>query len=61
MIPKERIFLKGDVMTNYQKILLIRSEVKKTLKKHKKGKTVESNLGESKNLPSYITNNPFYP
>lgn len=48
-------------MTNYQKTLLIRSEVKKTLKKHKKGKTVESNLGESKNLPSYITDNPFYP
>jgi len=59
MVTKERIFVKGDVMTKYQKALQIRSEVRKTLKK--KARPVVSNAPKSHNLPAYITDNPFYP
>jgi len=59
-MSKERIFVKGDVMTKYQQALQIRSEVKKTLKK-KKVRPIMSNAPKSQNLPAYITDNPFYP
>jgi len=46
-------------MTKYQKTLQVRSEVRKTLKK--KAKPVVTNTRKSHTLPSYITDNPFYP
>jgi len=46
-------------MTKYQQTLQVRSEVRKTLKK--KEKRVVPSVSKSHNLPSYITDNPFYP
>ena len=59
IIPKERIFLTGDVMTKYEEARTINRAVKKSLKRQ---------LGEpvyirrrSSDLPAYVTDNPFYP
>ena len=59
IIPKERIFLTGDVMTKYEEARIINRVVKKSLKKE---------LGQPiyrtrrfYNLPAYVTDNPFYP
>jgi hypothetical protein len=59
IIPKERIFLTGDVMTKYEEARIINRAVKKSLKKE---------LGQPiyrtrrfYNLPNYVTDNPFYP
>ncbi len=58
-MPKERIFLKGDVMTSYEEARSINRAVKKSLKK-KLGQPV-FRTRRSGDLPAYVTDNPFYP
>ena len=58
-MPKERIFLKGDVMTSYEEARAINRAVKKSLKK-KLGQPV-CRARRFDNLPAYVTDNPFYP
>ena len=58
-MPKERIFLKGDVMTSYEEAREINRAVKKSLKK-KLGHSV-CRTRRFGNLPAYVTDNPFYP
>ena len=62
MLPKERFFIKGDVMTKYQTRLFIRA-VKKSLKEKHLTNNVKNTIRESKKseLPAYITDNPYYP
>jgi len=62
MIPKERIFVKGDDMTKYQSRLFIRA-VKKSLRERHLSSGVKNTIRENKKseLPKYITDNPYYP
>ena len=59
VIPKERIFLTGDVMTKYEEARIINRAVKKSLKLQQ-GKPVYRTR-RFYNLPAYVTDNPFYP
>jgi hypothetical protein len=59
IIPKERIFLTGDVMTKYEEARSINRAVKKSLKKEL-GQPVYR-ARRFYNLPDYVTDNPFYP
>ena len=59
IIPKERIFLTGDVMTKYEEARIINRVVRKSLKKIKSPKVCRTK--RSTDLPAYITDNPFYP
>ena len=59
IIPKERIFLTGDVMTKYEEARIINRAVKKSLKKEM-GQPVYRPR-RSYSLPAYVTDNPFYP
>jgi hypothetical protein len=67
MKPKERIFVKGDVMTKYQ-IACFKHAVKRDLRNkllsprarnHKIAKSFGPK-NEERFLPSYVTNNPWY-
>ena len=59
IIPKERIFLTGDVMTKYEEARIINRVVRKSLKKIQVKKVRRTR--RSTDLPAYITDNPFYP
>ena len=59
IIPKERIFLTGDVMTKYEEARIINRVVRKSLKKIQREKVRRTK--RSFDLPAYITDNPFYP
>ena len=64
MVPKERIFVKGDDMTKYQETRLIRRAVKEQLKREKARSVEYVYRGvryEKSELPNYITDNPYYP
>lgn len=67
MIPKERIFVKGDVMTKYQvaqfKRAIKREISKESLSPRAKTHKMAKGFGpteESRFLPDYITKNPWY-
>ena len=59
IIPKERIFLTGDVMTKYEEARIINRAVKKSLKKGMGQPVYRPRRFYS--LPAYVTDNPFYP
>jgi hypothetical protein len=59
IIPKERIFLTGDVMTKYEEARLINRAVKKSLKRQLGQPVYRSR--RYYDLPAYVTDNPFYP
>ena len=59
IIPKERIFLTGDVMTKYEEARIVNRVVRKSLKKIQAKKVRRTR--RSIDLPAYITDNPFYP
>ena len=64
-LQKERIFVKGDDMTNQEaqikravKLALKREERKRSVKMMYRGVAYTKEVSE---LPKYITDNPFYP
>jgi len=67
MKPKERIFLKGDVMTKYQiarfKRAVKRELTKEVLSPKAKNHKISNVFGpknEDRFLPDYVANNPWY-
>ena len=66
MKPKERIS-NGDDMTKYEEMVQIKRAVSKQLKYRKQSKNMVSHTFphvdsvKKSVLPSYITDNPFYP
>ena len=59
MIPKERIFVKGDVMTKYQ-VAQFKRAIKKEISKENKSPQVKNHVISKGSLPDYIAKNPWY-